>query len=343
MKLCGRVRTMRIGLIGYGYWGPNILRNIVAHTDAEVSVVADQKLERLAALKKIYPMIRTATDANEVIEAKDIDAVIIATPVQTHYPLARAALIAGKHVLVEKPLTDSLKGAEELVELSKKNKLVLMVDHTYLYTGAVEKMRKVVDSGEIGTVQSFSSTRFNLGLFQGDVNVLWDLAPHDLSILLYLTESMPTLVNAVGVSHTDNKLENIAYLTLRYEDGMIAHIGASWVSPVKIRQMLISGDKKMIVFDDTESIEKVKVYESGYTVHTDEDKRRLYMDYRSGDIHIPNVGNKEALQGVVEDFVRAVSKGSKPRSDAHFGLNVVRVLDAAERSLKQGGAEVHLS
>ncbi len=333
---------MRIGLIGYGYWGPNILRNIVAHTDAEVSIVADQKLERLAALKKMYPMIRTATDANEVNEGNDVDAVIIATPVHTHYPLARAALMAGKHVLVEKPLADSLKDAEELVAIAKKKKLVLMVDHTYIYTGAVEAIKKIVDSGELGTLQSFSSTRFNLGLFQGDVNVLWDLAPHDLSILLYLTERMPALVNAVGVSHTENGIENIAYLMMRYDDGLIAHVGASWVSPVKIRQILIAGDKKMIVFDDTESIEKVKVYESGYTVRTDADKRRLYMDYRSGDIHIPNVGNKEALQGVVEDFIHAVSKGGKPRSHAQFGLNVVRVLDAAERSLRQGGAEVRL-
>jgi len=334
---------MRIGLIGYGYWGPNILRNLVAHTDAEVAIVADQKLERLAALKKVYPAVRTTTDANEVTEAKDIDAVIIATPVQTHYSLARAALLSGKHVLVEKPLADSLKGAEELVELAEKKKLVLMVDHTYIYTGAVETMKKVVGSGEIGKMQSFSSMRFNLGLFQSDVNVLWDLAPHDLSILLYLTGRMPKLVNAVGVSHTGNNIENIAYLTLRYDDGMIAHIGVSWVSPVKIRQILISGDKRMIVFDDTEAIEKVKIYESGYTVRTDEDKRRLYMDYRSGDIHIPNVGNKEALQGVVEDFIKAVASRSSPRSNAKFGLDVVRILDAAERSLKQGGAEVRLS
>ena len=334
---------MRIGLIGYGYWGPNILRNLVAHTDAEVAIVADQKLERLAALKKVYPAVRTTTDANEVTEAKDIDAVIIATPVQTHYSLARAALLSGKHVLVEKPLADSLKGAEELEVLAAEKKLMLMIDHTYLYTGAVEVMKKVIDSGEIGVLQSFSSTRFNLGLFQGDVNVLWDLAPHDLSILLHLTGRMPKLVNAVGVSHTGNNIENIAYLTLRYDDGMIAHIGVSWVSPVKIRQILISGDKRMIVFDDTEAIEKVKIYESGYTVRTDEDKRRLYMDYRSGDIHIPNVGNKEALQGVVEDFIKAVASRSSPRSNAKFGLDVVRILDAAERSLKQGGAEVRLS
>lgn len=333
---------MRIGLIGYGYWGPNILRNLIAHTDAEVAVVADQKLERLAALKKMYPSIRTTTDANEVVNSKDIDAVVIATPVQTHYPLARAALDAGKHVLVEKPLTDSLASGEELVKLAEKKQRTLMVDHTYLYTGSIDVMKKLIDGGEIGALQSFSSTRFNLGLFQGDVNVLWDLAPHDLSILLYLAARMPMLVNAVGMSHTGDGIENTAYLTLRYEDGLIAHIGVSWISPVKIRQMLISGDKKMLVFDDAEATEKVKVYETGYAIRTDEEKRRLYTDYRVGDIHIPNVGNKEALQGVVEDFVRSASTGSEPRSSARFGLNVVRVLDAAERSLKQGGAQVRL-
>ncbi len=331
---------MRVGLIGYGYWGPNILRNLIAHTDVQVAIVADQKLERLATLKKMYPAIRTTTDEKDVIE--ESDAVIVATPVQTHYPLVRALLEAGKPVLVEKPLADSLVHAKELVELAEQKKLTLMVDHTYLYTGAVAAMKKLIDAGEIGTLQSFSSTRFNLGLFQGDVNVLWDLAPHDLSTLLYLWDHMPTVVNAVGASHTGNGIENTAYMTLRYDDGLIAHIGASWISPVKIRQMLICGDKKMIVFDDTEVTEKVKVYESGYTVRTDEDKQRLYADYRVGDIHIPNVGNKEALQGVVEDFVRSVSTGSTPLSNARFGLNVVRVLDAAERSLKQGGAEVRL-
>lgn len=333
---------MRVGIIGYGYWGPNLLRNFLAHTDVHVALVADQDIARLASLKKTYPAIRTTTDSDETIASKDIDALVIATPVHTHYPLARAALEAGKHVLVEKPLADSLKDAQELVELAGRKKLVLMVDHTYLYAGAVETIKKLMASGEIGKVQSFSSMRFNLGLFQGDVNVLWDLAPHDLSMLLYLTESMPSRVNAVGVSHTGNGIENIAYLTLRYDDGMIAHIGTSWVSPVKIRQILITGDKKMIAYDDTEATEKVKVYEAGYSVRTDEDKRRLYTDYRSGDIHIPKIASRESLQGVVEDFVNAVTKGATPRSSAAFGLQVVRVLDAAERSLRDGGAEVRL-
>lgn len=334
---------MRIGVIGYGYWGPNVVRNLVAHTDAGVSIVADQKLERLAMLKKTYPAVRTTTEAMEVIDSKEIDAVVIATPVHTHYALTRAALLAGKHVLVEKPLSKSLAEAEELVTLAEKKKLVLMVDHTYLYAGAVQKIKKIVESGEIGTIQSFNSTRFNLGLFQSDINVLWDLAPHDLSILLHLTGRMPVLVNATGVSHTKNGIENIAYLTLRYDDGLIAHIGTSWVSPMKIRQILISGDKKMIAYDDTESTEKVKVYEAGYSVRSDEEKQLLYMDYRSGDIHIPKVSTNESLQGVVEDFVDAIARGTKPLSDAKFGLDIVRILDAAEHSLKNGGGETRIA
>lgn len=332
---------MRIGLIGYGYWGPNILRNLVAHPSIDVAVVADQEVERLSNLKRMYPTIRTESDARTVLKS-DVDAVVIATPVRSHYELVREALQQGKHVFVEKPLADTLKGAEELAALAEKKRLTLMVDHTYVYTGAVETIKKIVEAGEIGRIQSFTSMRFNLGLFQSDVNVLWDLAPHDLSILLYLTNRMPRFVNAIGASHTGNGIENIAYLTLRYDDGMIAHIGTSWVSPLKIRQILISGDKKMIAYDDTEATEKVKVYEAGYTVRTDEDKRRLYTDYRSGDIHIPKVSTREALQSVVEDFVAAVTSNIEPRSNARFGLSVVRILDAAERSLKQGGAEVRL-
>jgi predicted dehydrogenase len=334
---------MRVGVIGYGYWGPNIVRNFLARSNVNVSIVADANLDRLAEIKRVYPMIQTTAEAHEIIRSPDIDAVVIATPVDTHYPLALAALTAGKHVLVEKPLASTLAEAEELVMLAEAKNLVLMVDHTYLYSEAVKTIKKLVDSGEIGNIQSFSSTRVNLGLFQSDINVLWDLAPHDISILLHLTGRMPTFVNAVGVSHTNNHIENIAYLTMRYDDGMIAHVSNSWVSPVKIRQILIGGDKKMIVYDDNEPTEKVKIYETGYTLRTDEEKQRLYMDYRSGDIHIPKISSRESLQGMAEDFVSAVTEGSTPVSNAAFGLAVVRILDAADRSIKNGGAEVQLA
>jgi predicted dehydrogenase len=335
--------TIKVGVIGYGYWGPNIVRNLLSHPDISVAVVADQRKERLLALKKTHPSIATVSEARDVITAKGIDAIAIATPVNTHYSLVRAALAAGKHVLVEKPLAASLHDAESLVAYAQKKSLVLMVDHTYLYSGAIETMKKLVDSGEIGLLQSFTSMRFNLGLFQGDINVIWDLAAHDLSILLYLVEKEPALVNATGISHTENGLENIAYITMRYKDGMIAHVGVSWVSPVKIRQILLSGDRKMIAYDDTQTSEKVKVYDAGYSVRTDSEKQRLYMDYRSGDILVPKVRTTEALETVIEDFVRAMSSGMRPRSDAEFGLKVIRTLDAAERSLRKGGGEILLS
>jgi predicted dehydrogenase len=334
---------MNVGAIGYGYWGPNIVRNLVSRPDVSVAVVADLHEERLSALKKTYPSIIAVSKARDVITAKGIDAIVIATPVHTHCPLVRAALEAGKHVLVEKPLAASLHDAESLVSYAQKKSLVLMVDHTYLYTGSVETIKKLVDSNEIGSLQSFTSIRFNLGLFQSDINVIWDLAPHDLSILLYLVGKEPALVNATGISHTGNGVENIAYITMRYEDGMIAHVGVSWISPVKIRQILLSGDRKMIVYDDTQTSEKVKVFDAGYSIRTDEEKQRLYMDYRSGDILIPKVSTTEALQGVIDDFVRAISAAERPRSDAEFGLRVIRVLDAAERSLRKGGGEVRLS
>ncbi len=333
---------MNVGVIGYGYWGPNVVRNLLTQAGVNVLVVADSNPDRLMQVIKSYPQMGTTINPNDLFHSAAIDAVVIATPVNTHYPLVKAALMHGKHVLVEKPLAGSLKEAEELAALAKEKNLILMVDHTYLYTDAVQMIKQLVDSGEMGDIETFSSTRINLGLFQSDINVLWDLAPHDLSILLYLFQRMPVLVNAVGMSHVKNGIENVAYLTMRYDNGMIAHISNSWVSPVKLRQILIGGNKKMVVFDDTEPTEKVKVYETGYSVRTDEEKKRLYMDYRSGDIHIPKIGNKEALLNMVGDFVQAVTTGIPPLSNSDFALKVVRILDAADRSMKNGGGEVTL-
>jgi predicted dehydrogenase len=333
---------IKIGVIGYGYWGPNLVRNMNLCEGCVVSIIADANPERHGEIAKHHPGVLVTTYAQEVISS-DVDAVVIATPVNTHYPLAKAALMAGKNVLVEKPLASNLSEAEELVELSRKQGLILMVDHTYLYSGAVQTIKQLVDSGEIGKIHTFDSTRVNLGLFQSDINVLWDLAPHDLSILLHLTGTLPTTVNAVGMSHTKTGIENIAYLNMRYGDDMIAHVSASWVSPVKIRQTLIGGDKKMIVYNDTEPTEKVKVYETTYTVRSDEERQRLYMDYRSGDIRIPKVGSKEPLLAMAEDFVHAIRTGSTPVSNAAFGLDVVRVLDAADKSIKNGGCEVAIA
>ena len=331
---------MNIGIIGYGYWGPNLVRNFYANGKCKVKKVSDLRSERLNALKKVYPDIETTTDFNEVLNDELIEAIIIATPVFTHYELALKALMNGKHVLIEKPMTSNVKEAEELITLANNNSVVLMVDHTFLYTGAIQKMKQIIDNNEIGKLQYFDSTRINLGLFQPDINVLWDLAPHDISILNYLINEKPYSVVATGTSHTNNGIENIAYLTVNYKSGFIAHFNCSWTSPLKIRLMLIGGDKKMIVFNDIEPTEKIKIYDTGYDYKTDEDKRKILVDYRVGDIYVPKIQQKEALAGMTDDFLNAIDKGKLPLSSAVSGLEVIRILEASEKSIKNRGKEV---
>jgi predicted dehydrogenase len=329
-----------IAIIGYGYWGPNLVRNFSAVAGSKVEWVVDLRTERLEVIKKQYPNIRTTANINEALNDPAVNAVVIATPVQYHYAMAKLALEHGKHVLIEKPMTQSSAEGEELIGLSKQKGLVLMVDHTFLYTGAVRKIKDLIDSGEIGEIQYFDSTRINLGLFQPDINVLWDLAPHDISILFYLISTRPVSVSATGISHTPNELENVAYLTVNYDSTHIAHFSCSWSSPVKIRKILIGGSKKMIVFDDVEPSEKVKIYDTGYTVKSDEDKRRLLVDYRAGDIYVPKLEQREALAGMASDFISAMEKGTTPVSDWRVGLEVVKVLEAAQESIKNKGKEV---
>jgi len=331
-----------IAIIGYGYWGPNLVRNFSAVTNCSVEWVVDLRTERLALIKKQYPNIHITSNINDALNDPAVTAVVVATPVQYHYALAKTALEHGKHVLIEKPMTQSSAEAEELIALSKKKGVVLMVDHTFLYTGAVRKIKELINSGEIGDIQYFDSTRINLGLFQPDINVLWDLAPHDISILFYLIKGRPVSVSATGISHTPNGLENVAYLTVNYDSSHIAHFSCSWSSPVKIRKILIGGTKKMIVFDDVEPSEKVKVYDTGYTVKSDEDKRKLLVDYRAGDIHVPKLEQREALYGMAADFVSAIDKGTTPVSDWKVGLEVVKVLEAAQESIKNKGKEVFI-
>ncbi len=329
-----------IAIIGYGYWGPNLVRNFSGVSNSKVEWVIDLRTERLEIIKKQYPNIKTSASIDDALNDPAVTAVVVATPVQYHYALAKKALEKGKHVLIEKPMTQSSAEAEELVAISKEKGLVLMVDHTFLYTGAVRKIKDLIDSGEIGNIQYFDSTRINLGLFQPDINVLWDLAPHDISILFFLIKDRPVSVSATGISHTPNGLENVAYLTVNYDTGHIAHFSCSWSSPVKIRKILIGGTKKMIVFDDVEPSEKVKVYDTGYSVSTDEDKRKLLVDYRAGDIYVPKLEQREALAGMASDFVSAIEKGTTPVSGWQVGLEVVRVLEAAQESIKNKGKEV---
>ena len=333
---------MNIGIIGFGYWGTNLVRNFANLKNVNLKSVADERAERKSALKSLCPSAGFTTSADDILSDKEIDAVVIATPVFTHYEMAKKALNNDKHVLLEKPMVSKTDQAKELIELAERKNKLLMVDHTFLYTGAVQKMKSLIDSGDIGNIKYFDSTRINLGLFQPDINVLWDLAPHDISILNYLIKDVPYSVQATGVSHTSNGIENIAYININYNSGFIAHFSCSWTSPVKIRMMLIGGDKKMILFNDVEPSEKIKVYDTGYELKTDEDKKKVLVDYRTGDIYTPKLDTKEALAVMAQDFVSSIINSHKRLSDYESGLEVVSILEACQTSIKNKGREVVL-
>jgi len=334
---------IRLGIIGYGYWGTNLVRNFFTVRDGSLTHVADGRPARLEALAKIFPTIKGVLDATDIIDSPDVDAVVIATPVWSHYELAKKALNNGKHVLLEKPMTSSRAQAAELIELAEQKGLTLMADHTFLYTGAVQKMKELIADGTLGQPSYFDSSRINLGLFQPDVNVLWDLAPHDISILLHLIEDTPVSINATGISHTHNGIENIAYMTVNYDSDLIAHFNCSWTSPVKIRHTLIGGDKKMIVYNDLEPSEKVRVYDTGYQHKTDDDKKHVMVDYRTGDVYIPKLSSQEALSAMANDFVQCIIQKKKPLSHAELGMKVVSVLEASQLSIKNGGTSIKIA
>ncbi len=333
---------IKIGIIGYGYWGINLLRNFMNAENCQVKTVVDFRPERLQIAQKAYPNIGITTNFDDVLNDLEIDAVVIATPVFLHFELAKKALLAGKHVLVEKPLTASLAEATELVELADSKKLKLAVDHTFLFTGSVQKIKSLVDSETLGKIQYFDSTRINLGLFQPDVNVIWDLAPHDISILNYIITEKPVSVICTGQSHTSARLENIAFLNVLYQSDFIAHFNCSWISPVKIRRILIGGDKKMCLYDDLEPTEKLKIYDTGFSYKTEEDKHKMLVDYRVGDIFIPKIAQNEALNAMANDFINAIITDSKPLVDGQAGVDVVRILEAAQLSIQNNGKEIKL-
>ncbi len=336
------MKEINIAIIGYGYWGKNLVRNFYGTPNCKIALVVDSDQQKLNALVQSYPSIPTSTQIDDIYLHPDIEAVVIATPVFSHFSLAVQALENNKHVLVEKPMTASSKEAKELIELATKKQRILMPDHTFLYTGAVQKMKQLVDNGEIGKIKYIDSIRINLGLFQPDVNVLWDLAPHDISICNYLMEEEPYSIQATGISHTKNGIENIAYLTVNYASDKIAHFNCSWSSPVKIRQMLIGGDRKMILYNDMEPTEKLKVYDTGYEIKSEEDKTRIMVDYRIGDIFVPKLNTIEALAAMAKDFIESIDKNTLPISNAALGFSVVRILEAAEQSIKEKGKEVLL-
>ena len=334
------LKEVNIGIIGYGYWGPNLVRNFASLPNCKVKYVCDLRVERLETLTRNYPSIKVTPNPDDLFNDPDLDAVVIATPVFTHYELAKRALNEGKHVLLEKPMTDTVEHAEDLINLASSKNKVIMVDHTFLYNGAVKKMKDLIVKGDLGQIKYFDSSRINLGLIQQDVNVLWDLAPHDISILGYLVDEKPVSVQATGVSHIHKGIENIAYMTLNYASGLIAHFSCSWSSPVKIRTTLIGGDKKMMVYNDLEPTEKVKVYDTGFSLTSDDYKQFVMVDYRTGDVFIPKLDLKEALSGMANDFLNAIKNGTTPVSDAQSGLWTVKILEASQKSIKNKGIEV---
>ena len=325
---------VNIGVIGYGYWGPNIVRNFSSHKDCTVTAVCDNNPGALARVLTQYPNIRLMTNPDDIVRSPEIDAVAIVTPVSYHYELAKNALENGKHVFVEKPFTATSAQAEELVELAERMNLQIMVDHTFLFTGAVRKIKQLVDDGTLGPLYYYDSTRVNLGLFQHDVNVMWDLAPHDLSIMDYLIGLEPDLVVATGSAHV-NALEDVAHLTVYFPNNVLAHINVNWLSPVKVRTTLVGGQKKMLVWNDLDPAEKIRVYDKGADVKTELGVHKLLVSYRSGDMWAPKVEELEALQLETRYFLDCVKNGTKPFNDGQAGLRVVRILEAAELSLKQ--------
>jgi predicted dehydrogenase len=330
---------VRVGVIGCGYWGPKLVRNFTRASGCEVAAVADRNPGQLARIGETYPNIPGTTDYRVLLNDPDIEAIAVATPVSTHFAIARDALRAGKHVLVEKPLSTSVKEAAALVELADRNNCLLMVDHTYLFTGAVEKMRELVVAGELGDILYFDSTRINLGLFQHDVNVVWDLAPHDLSILLHVLDKKPVAVSALGAAHAGTDKENLAYITLTFNDNTLAHFHVNWLAPRKVRQIIIGGERKMLVFDDMESNEKIKIYDKGITVEQD-DREAVYQSlfhYRVGDMWAPRLDPAEALLKECRYLGECIRNAEVPFNSGESGLQVVRILEASTRSMRLGG------
>ncbi len=331
---------IRFGVIGYGYWGPNVVRNLQSLDSVQVVSICDKNVCALERARKTYPGVHLTTDVSELLGSTEIDAIAVITPVWTHFDLARRALQNGKHVFVEKPFTSTSYQAEELIEIAARNRLAIMVDHTFLFTGAIKKIHQLIDDSTLGKLYYYDSTRVNLGLFQHDVNVLWDLAPHDLSIVDYLIGERPEAIVATGAAHL-NGLTDVAYLTAYYPDNVIAHINVNWLSPVKVRTTLISGEKKMLVWNDLEADEKIKVYDRGVNLTSREGVYDLLVSYRSGDMWAPKVEQTEALKAELAYFAGCIRNGETPFNDGAAGLRVVRMLEAAEESLRRKGEAVY--
>jgi len=332
---------IRIGVIGYGYWGPNIVRNLRSLDGCQVSGVCDQSPTALRRVRQAHPDLAVTTQLSELVTSPEIDAIAVVTPVWTHFELAKAALENGQHVFVEKPFTSTTRQAEELIELAERKNLKIMVDHTFLFTGAVRKIRELIDDGVLGNLYYYDSTRVNLGLFQHDVSVVWDLAPHDLSIMSFLIPEEPEAVIATGQAHLNGHVD-VAFLTVYFPGNTIAHINVNWLSPVKVRTTLIGGEKKMLVWNDLEADEKIKIYDKGVQMGNGQGLYDLMVSYRSGDMWAPRVEQAEALRVELGYFVDCVVKNQTPINDGVAGLRVVKLLEAADRSLAERGRAARL-
>jgi predicted dehydrogenase len=334
---------IRVGVIGYGYWGPNLVRNFNEASASSVVMVSDLRTERLNKVRARYPLVKTTPDYRHLIADTSIDAIIIATPLSTHFDLALQALQAGKHVLVEKPFTEKSEQAMRLIDEASRRNRVLMVDHTFVYTGAVRKMRELVVSGGLGDIYYYDSVRVNLGLFQHDASVIWDLAVHDLSIMDYILNLQPAAVSATGMGHIPGEPEDVAYLTLFFDGHLIGHIHVNWLAPVKVRRTLIGASCKMIVYDDLEPSEKVKVYDKGITLDNGEEKYQMFVGYRTGDMWAPQLDITEALRTEIDHFLHCIEQGEHPITGGEAGLRVVRLLEASTQSVTHQGRPVEIN
>src|SRR5271155_4000447 len=332
---------LKFGVVGYGYWGPNIVRNLRALEGCQVVGICDQTPAARKRIQAAHPDVPVHSDFHELVKSPEVDAIAVITPVWTHYELAKAALEHGKHVFVEKPFTSNTAQAEELINLAEQKNLKIMVDHTFLFTGAVKKISQLLDEGTLGKLYYYDATRVNLGLFQHDINVLWDLAPHDLSIMDHLIKTSPEAIVATGQKHL-NGHEDVAYMTLYFPEKVIAHINVNWLSPVKVRTTLMGGEKRMLVWNDLEADEKVKIYDKGVDITNREGVYELLVNYRSGDMWAPQLEQCEALRQELSYFVDCISSGRDPSNDGCAGLRVVKMLEAASESLGKRGALVYL-
>ncbi|MBL7196537.1 MAG: Gfo/Idh/MocA family oxidoreductase [Candidatus Omnitrophica bacterium] len=337
-----RKKAINFGVIGYGYWGPNIVRNLQVIEGANLVSLCDKNMSVFHRLRRTDNHLEFFKDYREITSSTNIDAVAIATPASTHFEIVKSALLNGKHVFIEKPIASSSKEAEKLVELADKRNLKIMVDHTFLFTGAVKKIKELVDKNALGELFYYDSTRVNLGLFQHDINVIWDLLPHDFAIMNYVIKNKPVAISAQGIDHFGRGKENIAYVTIHFADNFIAHFNVNWLSPVKIRLTLIGGSKNMLVWNDMDADEKIKIYDKGVKIKEKEGVYKLLVDYRSGNMWSPKLDRAEALKTELEYFIRYIKSNFAAINDGHAGLRIVKMLEASDKSLKGSGKPVKI-